>query len=578
MLSETLRNHFPIILIIALAFVLRFIWIDKVPNAVGGDELTYVVNARAMFLTGTDISGNWNPLTGFIFKYPEYTNPQAELPYFLLSPFVGIFGFSLFWARVPFVLLSIGSVYLIYLITKTLFNKNAAIFASFIMAINPWSIYIGRTSYESSVAIFFFLLAFYMFLILKGRKILFTIPILFLAFYSYVGTKVSFLPFVFVIVLFSYFFVNKKKYLREYFIVIASCFALVLFFALAVFTTSGPTRAGDLISFNSPTLANQVDEVRKASIINPLTSLLENKITIFLVLVFTKFFKSISFDYLFLTGDQFFSLFRHGFFYILDALFLVFGLVFSYALSKRAFFLLFILSLIGILPQILHANTVDNFSIHLTLMFAVLPIFIGAGVYGAATIFKNKLYFRIAISVLVILYTYSVLYFANIYFYQFPLKGYFDFQVRLMSKYSLLASKSGQKITVYSTAVPDTFKKYIFYSNNYNKDNYLQIRKIYRSQKFSFQGINFSSCNRTINPKDIKGILVYDVNCGDLPQNSGHLALSRLSDGGQTYLIFNDTICSKFSLKGYPSNLSISDFSIEEMSLSKFCQTFVTKP
>lgn len=564
-------------LVIFLAFFIRILWIDKVPSAVGGDELTYIVNARAIFLTGTDISGRWNPLSAFLFQYPAYTTPQAELPYFLLAPFVGIFGFSLFWIRVPFVLLSVGSVLFIYLITKQLFGKNAAFFAALITAINPWSIYMGRTSYESTVAVFFFLMGFYALLTLKKNMLLLSILAFFLGFYSYVATKVSFIFFVAATSFYSYLVVSRKKYLKQYLIIFFACFALVLFFAFSVFTTKGQTRAGDLISFNSADLSSQVNEIRKSSIVTPLTPIFENKFTFFSRLVFTKLFKSISFDYLFLIGDQFYSITRHGFFYILDALFLILGIAYAYLLNRKAFFLILSLSAVGILPQILHANSTDNFSIHLTLLFAMLPIFIGIGISETLALFKNKLSKNIVAGILFLLYTYLTLNFLNIYFYQFPLKGYFDFQVRLMSKYSTLAASKQQQITVYSTAVPDTFKKYIFYSNNYNKDDYLQIRKIYRSQNFSFKGINFTACDRSINPENIKGIVVYDTNCGDLSKNSDHLTLPRLSDGGETYQIFNDNLCSKYDLKRYPS-ITISDLSIEKMSVSKFCETFVTKP
>jgi len=85
-----------------LAAILRFLWLDKIPVGIGGDELTYVFNAKAIFLTGSDISGTWNPLSAFIFHYPAYTTPQAELPYFLLTPIVGFLQFSLFNARVTF--------------------------------------------------------------------------------------------------------------------------------------------------------------------------------------------------------------------------------------------------------------------------------------------------------------------------------------------------------------------------------------------------------------------------------------------------------------------------------------------
>ena len=576
--KKNLLNNLPLLLIIFLAFLLRFIWIDKVPNAVGGDELTYVVNARAMFLTGTDISGTWNPLTGFIFKYPAYTLPQAELPYFLLAPVVGLLDFSLFSTRITYVFISVASVFLIYLITKALFNKNAGLAASFIAAINPWSIYMARTAYETTPAIFFYLLGFYMLLIFKGKKILLTIPVFFLGFYSYVGTKVSFLPFVFVIILFSYFFVNRKKYLREYLAVLIACFLLVIVFAFSVFTTSGSSRVGELISFNSPQISQEVDYIRKVSIQNPLTFLFENKLTIFSRIVLTKLFKSFSFDYLFVYGDQFYSILRHGFFYVLDALFLILGFAAVYAFKKRIFFLLFFLTLIGVLPQILYSIRTDNFSIHLSLSFALLPIFMGVGLWETVNLVKNKLYFYGSLAVIGVLYLFLSLNFLNIYFYQFPLMGYFDFHVRLLSKYVSLAREKGKEVTVYSPNATDIFKKYIFYTNNYNKDTYLEIRKIYKSENFKFQNINFAGCDRTIDPKENNNTIVYDFNCGNLAKDTKHLAIPRLSDGGQSYEVFNDVICSKFNLKRYPYNLTIDDFAIEKMPLQKFCETFITSP
>ena len=156
--------------------------------------------------------------------------------------------------------------------------------------------------------------------------------------------------------------------------------------------------------------------------------------------------------------------------------------------------------------------------------------------------------------------------------------GYFDFHVRLLSKYVSLAREKGKEVTVYSPNATDIFKKYIFYTNNYNKDTYLEIRKIYKSENFKFQNINFAGCDRTIDPKENNNTIVYDFNCGNLAKDTKHLAIPRLSDGGQSYEVFNDVICSKFNLKRYPYNLTIDDFAIEKMPLQKFCETFITSP
>lgn len=560
---------------ILFAFIARFLWIDKVPNGISGDELTYIINAKAIFLSSRDISGLWNPFSIFIFQYPPYTYPQAELSYFLLSPFVGVFGFSLFWVRIPFVLLSVGSVFLIYLITKVLFNEKAGIASALIAAINPWSIFIGRTSYESTPAIFFYLLAFYMFLILKGRKIFLTIPILFLAFYSYLGTKVIFFPFVLVLVLFS-FFVNKKRYGKEYLIVLGSSLFLVLLFAFVVFTTKGVSRAEGIINFNSPEIGAEVDTIRKISLPNLLTPLFENKYTVFSRVLLTKFFKSFSFDYLFMYGDNFFSIPRHGLFYVLDSLFLVLGFSYSYLLKRKAFFLLLTLMIIGVLPQVVYSNRLDNFSIHLSLMFAVLPIFIGVGISETLVLIKNKVYYYLVLFLTGFLYLFLVLNFLNIYFYQFPLKGEFDFHVRLLSKYLNIAKNSGETIYIFSPATPNVFLKHVFYTNDLNKKDLELVKKDLEEEKYEIKNLKFVGCDNTIDISNLKGIVVYDFNCGPLGKNQSHLAIPRLSDGGQSYQIFNDKICSKFNLKRYPYGIKISDFSIESMSVKNFCETFIT--
>ena len=320
-----------ILLIIFLASFLRFLWLDKVPNAIGGDELTYVLTAKSMFLRWTDITGSWNPLSIFIFHYPP-GEAQAELPYFLLLPIVGPFSLSLFTARILYAVLSVLSVFLIYLISKNLFSRNVAFFAAIIAAINPWFIYIGRTDYEVVPAVFFFLLSLYVFLVVKGWKILAAIPVLCLAFYSYIGTKLIFVPFVLFVAFYAYFYVNKRKYLREYLIVFIFSILLVLLFAFSLKNNSAGQRVGEILLPNNPAVVNLVNNSKQFSIQTPFMNLFDNKANVYFKLLSTKFLNATSFNYLFIDGDNFYNL-RYGFFYIIDAFFLVAGLFF--ALNKK---------------------------------------------------------------------------------------------------------------------------------------------------------------------------------------------------------------------------------------------------
>src|SRR3989344_5005970 len=98
--KKVLFSLLPLILVFLFAFLFRYIWLDKIPTAIGGDEIVYTLNAKASFITGHDIFGTWSPVNGLLFQYPK-GEAQAELPYILNSFFVGPTDFSLFVSRVP---------------------------------------------------------------------------------------------------------------------------------------------------------------------------------------------------------------------------------------------------------------------------------------------------------------------------------------------------------------------------------------------------------------------------------------------------------------------------------------------
>jgi 4-amino-4-deoxy-L-arabinose transferase-like glycosyltransferase len=575
--KKNLLAFLPLFLIIVLASILRLLWLDKVPSAIGGDELTYIINAKAMFLTGSDISGTWNPLSAFIFNYPAYTTPQAELPYFLFAPLVGFFNFSLFNARITEALFSIGSVIIIYFLGKELFGKRVGILAGLVAAINPWLIYAGRTSYEMTFAMFFYCLGLYLLLKLKGWQILWSIPVFYLAFYSYIATKLIFIPFVLIAILYCYIVVNKRKFLKQY-VMVASLSILLVFVYAFVLMHSSTSRLGEIFTPNAPSLINQVDDVRKITMQSPLKNIFENKLTEYLMALITKTFNITSFNYLFMAGDNFFSLYRNGLFYIVDAIFLLFGLAAAYKRKAAVFFFLIGLSLLALVPHIFHSSTLDNFTPHITLLFPFLIILIAVGIDEILSLCKNKRLFYGVLSIIIGLYAVSILYFLNIYFFQNTLQGNFGFQVRLFAKYASLAKQTDKQVFVYSPMSSDIFKKYIFYTDSYNKNTIEKIKFMYKVDKFNFDNIQFLGCNNTIDPTATKALIIYDFNCGALKKDYRRIVIPRLSDGGQSYDIFNDKICQNFNLKRYPADLKISDFSIENQTTQQFCETFITNP
>lgn len=554
-MMQTLTRPTPLIFLITLlGGFLRFLFLDRIPNAIGGDELNYILTAKTIWLFGSDITRTWNPLSILWFQYPPGPS-QAELLYLLQSPIVGSLPFSLLATRLFPALLSTLSIPLLYLIAKKLLNVQVGIISAFFLAINPWSVYIGRTSYENPFAVFFFLAAWVFLFYFKSWKLYLSIPVLFAAFYSYIGTKLIFIPFVFMILSYSYLYIHKRMYKKEFLIIASSCLFLVLFFMYFLFTGGASQRAGDILLPNSPELGSQIDTIRRTSVVNPITQVFENKPVLFIRILAEKFYKTFSLDYLFFQGDMFFTVGRHGLFYAIDAVFFITGILFLLKKQKREAVFLGILIIISTFPQLFHTAKIDNFSFHLILMY---PLFLMVMAYGAWIVI-SKLKSKVAHVIFFLLYMLFLLNFSQIYFFQTPLQGYFDFKLRPLAKYVTLAvSKSS--VIIYTPNKTNILQKYMFYANTQSETKNVTIRE----------------CPEEKDTLPNNSISIVDSYC-EFKFDKPHISLAQLKDSGETYKIYQDKICQNTSLKSYISHVKFSDFLIEQMPAQKFCQTFVVQ-
>jgi len=556
--------------ILIVASILRLIFLDRVPTAIGGDELSYILTVKYIALTGSDILGNWSPLSIFAFSYPS-GYPQAELPYFLLYP-TSFFPSDLFSVRIIYSFLSIGSVLLIYLLSKTIFNNRVGLIAAMLAAINPWLVFTGRTNYEVVPATFFFLLGIYLLLKFKDANILLVIPVFLLAFYSYIGTKVAFVP---IIAIASYvaFLQNKKKFAKFYILINIAAIALVTVFAFSI--SNGQNRAGELFTPFSADVAAQVDEIRKDSVSgNVLTNIFENKYTIYLKIAAAKVLNIFSPDYLFFRTDNFIGLYRHGLFYYIDAVFLALGIIYLSMRKRRRFFFISAFLIAAMLPEIMFTARVDIFSHHLPLFFVTLIIIIAVGIDAFMARFKQKL----VPFILGFIYLLLFVNFLNIYFSQYPMQGHFDFGSRVLSNYVARVSANGSKVTLHVKNPEDAYRKYLFYTDAVREENISEIRESFITHSPSLKNIKFMTCPEIDTKQKPENLTIYQISlCEDLLFKEEHLEIARLTDGGGIYRIYNDEFCSKFNLKQYPSNVRHYQFAPEKLSDDEFCSAFITQ-
>lgn len=559
------KISFSLILIVLLSFLFRFIWLDKIPVGLSNDELDYVLDAKALFLTGSDISGTWNPLS---LTAPTSSFPKAEISPLITFSFIGPLPLSLILSKLIYVLFSTGTVVLIYLITKKLIGVKEAIAAGFIASINPWLIFLGRTAYDSPLAVFFFLFAFYLLLITKGWKILWSFPLLFIAFFSYLGTKLIFIPFSFIAIFFTWFYLNKKKYKTNYLIVTVLCLAL---FTFGIFSLKNQTRTSEILTPRTNLITQLTNDEKRTSVKTPLT-VLSNRYLIFTKYTFEKYMKVFSPEFLFLYGDPKgqFSLWEHGSFYYIDALFLVVGICSLFQKNKKILALLSAIALISPIPGAL-STVGTSFAIRSLLLCPILIIFIGTGVSFLVNLKNNKI-----TALLLVIYFLLILNFINIYFFRNPIYNSESFSLsgRVLAKYLSL-----QKEPVYViNGDPKTpLKQYLFYTNSYNNENAKDIAKDFQTKNYLYKNLNFITCKDADKIKGENIVIYDDSKCMNFAKSSDRLTIAQLGDAGSIYTIQNDKTCNQFRLNRYPYGITFSDFSIESLSSQRFCEKFITK-
>ncbi len=580
MLKRIKRVPFGLLLIIILALFFRLFWLDKVPNGITDDEVIFVLNAKAVFLTGSDISGAWNPLT--LAPIPGIT-PMAELPSLIMAPFIGLLPHSLFASKLPYALVSTLLVVLLYLITSKLLGRREAFFVGAVAALNPWSIFTGRTAYDAPLAIFFYLLAFLMLLFLKNWKILLIFIPLFFGFYSYIATKVIFVPYTLLIVFFSWLIWNKKKFSKQYLVLLLLCLSLFIFFFTSLKFNSTKERLSEISTPNDPKYAKTVDMERQLSIKSPLRDIFANKVVVFGKDSIDKYLKVFSTEFLFLRGEgtSTLSLGYHGYFYYLDFIFLIVGFCVLFKRNRPIWFFISGLILIAPLPAVANNLQTGSWVLRSALLYPMFIFLIGIGIWFIVFLFKRKIFQGLILSALVILYTAGVLNFVNIFFFRNPFynSDSFSLSSRVISNYIQFAGEDGRKVIVATNDPKKSFYQYIFHTNQYNRDTAGEIRELIKEEKYEYKNVVFTGCLSNLNSsKDTVYIGVAISKCGnvDFTLRGDNLNIPRLSDGGPIYRIVNDNLCGKHHLNLFPSNILVSDFDINNLPEKRFCKQFIT--
>lgn len=182
-----------LILIIVLAFVLRFYQLDSYP-ALNADEAAIGYNAWSLIQTGKDEHGNPRPI-----HFESFNDYKPGGYFYVVMPFIAAMGLNEWAVRMPAAFLGVLTVLLVYLlaqeITKKSTQKNIKYFpliAALFLAISPWHLHFSRGGWEVNVATFFITLAVYAFFKAQEKYFWYFVSILSLvaSLYTYHAARV----------------------------------------------------------------------------------------------------------------------------------------------------------------------------------------------------------------------------------------------------------------------------------------------------------------------------------------------------------------------------------------------------
>ncbi len=577
-MRKSLVKFSPVFVILALTLFLRLFWLDKFPTGIINDELYFVLNAKLLALGSLSWFFPFN-LAGLIGQINTVT------AFALIASIIGPLNLSLWAARLPFVILNTCSVLFLYLIVRKLTDQKLAFVVGLVAAINPWFIYVGRTSFDANIALTFYLLAFYLLLNLKGWKILWTTLPFALGFWGYIGTKVLFVPLVLILVGYAWYFVSKKAFLKQYLLVLLFSALVFISYTVSLHFTSSGSRLSELSSLSAPQISQQVDSERRMEVAMPFSGIFSNKVVVYGQNFLNKYLDNFSTDLLFVRGDNAMrvTLWQHGYFYYLDALFLLIGFVVLWKKHKQVAGLLTALILIAPLPEALRIDSLPAYALHSVLLYPFLTVFVGIGIYYTVTAFADRRLSRAITGFIIVAYLFSLGNLLNIYFFRYPIYNSesFDFSARVLSKYINSEEQKGREVYIIGNENDTLFRQFIFYNNLLTPSTANKIAKITTSDPG--QGIDFGyahflqSTDNLALSKNYTVIINKDKGDVKFRSKYPHLSIAQLSDGGEVFAIYNGKTCAGVNLEGYVHNLTLNDFNVEKLPEEVFCQKFITQ-
>ncbi len=406
------KTLFLFILVLMLAFLLRFFYLGRIPNGLYSDEAAYGYNAYSILNTGRDEYGEFIPLA---FKsFGEYKTP---LYIYFMVPFIKAFGLSVFSVRITSAVLGIGSVILAYLISKIFFgNKMIALLSSFLMAVSPLALQFNRMGHESNLSTFLILagILFWLLFLKFPNYIFISILSFALSLYAHNDARVI-TPLI--LVFLTIFYRRNLAGIKRRFMVGIFLFLFILAPLIFLIPKEGIfNRVSSVSIFSDRGLIEDInvergDDMKKAFV---LPSLFHNKTLSYTKKIIDNYMDHFSSDFLFLSGDpvKIYQTVGNGIILLTLAPFLPLGLYFIFRRKFTQRWLILFWFMVSPVPAAL-TKFVPSAS-RSFLMSGISSLILAAGMYYSLKKWQKYL--------LVFLFVMNFAYYLHFYYVNTPVR------------------------------------------------------------------------------------------------------------------------------------------------------------
>lgn len=520
-----MKYKLSILIVIFIAFALRFYQLGNNPPSLTWDEAAWGYNAYSLGVNGKDEFGTFLPYK-YLLSFGDYKPPVYA--YLDVLP-VKFFGLTPFAVRFPSAILGVLTVFITFFLTKRIFysseKKNLyGLLAAGVLATSPWHIMLSRAAFEANVATFFLVSGVWLFLGgVQERKWYLSLSAVSFALSLYTFNSARVVAPLLAIMLGVIFCKTLFKYKRQ--TIIAGIIGVLLVAPLVPYLLSPDAslryKEVNIFSDTKPLERSNQAIANDGNAI--WSKVINNRRLVYGLDFLEHFFDQLRPDFLFIHGDNNpkFSIQDVGQMYLWDLPFFIIGFFYLFRKREGYWWIVPLWMALGIVPAATSLPTPHALRSEATL--PTFQIITALGVAFALEIFsqrvKKKVYGYALIGIVFLLLAVNIFYFQFEYYRQYPNRFSGVWQYGYVGLMLYLKENGSKYQTIYDSG--HLGRPYIYYLF-YNKTNPEDFRKTAKVRQDGFGFVYVDSFGKYRFPSNMDqvphtGSALYVVGAKEVP-------------------------------------------------------------